>query len=215
MACGRCGSATPACRHPVSTSRNLMRSRVGPWPLTMSTVSSPRGAGSDRTSTSARSRCSRACRGSPAASTSPAAPPSPSTGSTAGSSTSSSALRRAGNPYELSPGQLVAETLVTSGTMTNRVDRLAARGFVERRARPQRPARRHRAAHAARAWPWSMPPWPTSSRHEHALLAELGSRRARRPRRAAAPAAAPLRARGLTGARPDKRPVTARHPTSA
>jgi DNA-binding MarR family transcriptional regulator len=44
-----------------------------------------------------------------------------------------SALRRAGDPYELSPGQLVAETLVTSGTMTNRVDRLAARGFVERR----------------------------------------------------------------------------------
>ena len=43
-----------------------------------------------------------------------------------------SALRRAGVPYELSPGQLVAETLVTSGTMTNRVDRLTARGFVER-----------------------------------------------------------------------------------
>ena len=47
-----------------------------------------------------------------------------------------SALRRAGTPYELSPGQLVAETLVTSGTMTNRVDRLAARGFVERRPDP-------------------------------------------------------------------------------
>jgi len=43
-----------------------------------------------------------------------------------------SALRRAGAPYELSPGQLVAQTLVTSGTMTNRVDRLAARGLVER-----------------------------------------------------------------------------------
>jgi len=43
-----------------------------------------------------------------------------------------SALRRAGAPYELSPGRLLRETLVTSGTMTNRVDRLAARGFVER-----------------------------------------------------------------------------------
>ena len=43
-----------------------------------------------------------------------------------------SALRRAGAPYELSPGQLVAQTLVTSGTMTNRVDRLAARGLVGR-----------------------------------------------------------------------------------
>ena len=47
-----------------------------------------------------------------------------------------SALRRAGTPYELSPGQLVSETLVTSGTMTNRVDRLADRGFVERSPDP-------------------------------------------------------------------------------
>ena len=42
------------------------------------------------------------------------------------------ALRRAGAPYQLSPGQLVAETLVTSGTMTNRIDRLEARGLVRR-----------------------------------------------------------------------------------
>ena len=42
------------------------------------------------------------------------------------------ALRRAGTPYELSPGRLLRETLVTSGTMTNRVDRLSARGLVER-----------------------------------------------------------------------------------
>ncbi len=42
------------------------------------------------------------------------------------------ALRRGGAPYQLSPGQLLRETLVTSGTMTNRVDRLAARGLVER-----------------------------------------------------------------------------------
>ena len=42
------------------------------------------------------------------------------------------ALRRAGDPYELSPGRLLRETLVTSGTMTNRVDRLTARNFVER-----------------------------------------------------------------------------------
>ncbi|MBX9244937.1 MarR family transcriptional regulator [Actinotalea ferrariae] len=43
-----------------------------------------------------------------------------------------SALRRAGEPYQLSPGALVTQTLVTSGTMTNRIDRLAARGLVER-----------------------------------------------------------------------------------
>jgi DNA-binding MarR family transcriptional regulator len=40
------------------------------------------------------------------------------------------ALRRAGEPYRLSPGQLVAQTMVTSGTMTNRIDRLARRGLV-------------------------------------------------------------------------------------
>ncbi|WP_232677432.1 MarR family winged helix-turn-helix transcriptional regulator [Nocardioides sp. R-C-SC26] len=47
------------------------------------------------------------------------------------------ALRRTGEPYELSPGRLLRETLVTSGTMTNRVDRLVARGFVERYPDPE------------------------------------------------------------------------------
>jgi DNA-binding MarR family transcriptional regulator len=42
------------------------------------------------------------------------------------------ALRRSGPPYEVSPGQLTAETLVTSGTMTNRIDRLEARSLVRR-----------------------------------------------------------------------------------
>ena len=47
-----------------------------------------------------------------------------------------SALRRAGTPYELSPGRLLRATLVTSGTMTNRIDRLADRGLVERHPDP-------------------------------------------------------------------------------
>ncbi|HEX2704808.1 MAG TPA: MarR family transcriptional regulator [Candidatus Lustribacter sp.] len=47
-----------------------------------------------------------------------------------------SALRRAGAPYQLSPGALVAQTLVTSGTMTNRVDRLEQRGYVARSPDP-------------------------------------------------------------------------------
>jgi DNA-binding MarR family transcriptional regulator len=42
------------------------------------------------------------------------------------------ALRREGAPYALSPGRLLQVTLVTSGTMTNRIDRLAAKGLVER-----------------------------------------------------------------------------------
>src|SRR5690242_4222137 len=46
------------------------------------------------------------------------------------------ALRRAGKPYQLSPGQLLRETMVTSGTMTNRIDRLTERGFVERSPDP-------------------------------------------------------------------------------
>ncbi len=41
-------------------------------------------------------------------------------------------LRRAGAPYQLSPGQLLTQTLVTSGTMTNRIDRLATKSLVER-----------------------------------------------------------------------------------
>jgi DNA-binding MarR family transcriptional regulator len=43
-----------------------------------------------------------------------------------------SALRRAASPSNLSPGQLMAQTLVTSGTMTNRLDRLEERGLVRR-----------------------------------------------------------------------------------
>ena len=46
------------------------------------------------------------------------------------------ALRRAGEPYELSPTALTAETMVTSGTMTNRIDRLVQRELVERRDAP-------------------------------------------------------------------------------
>ncbi|MBA9003534.1 MULTISPECIES: MarR family winged helix-turn-helix transcriptional regulator [Thermomonospora] len=42
------------------------------------------------------------------------------------------ALRRAGRPYQLSPGRLLRATLVTSGTMTNRIDRLEAAGLVRR-----------------------------------------------------------------------------------
>jgi DNA-binding MarR family transcriptional regulator len=47
-----------------------------------------------------------------------------------------SALRRAGSPYQLSPKALLQQTLVSSGTMTNRIDRLLERGLVERHADP-------------------------------------------------------------------------------
>jgi DNA-binding MarR family transcriptional regulator len=48
-----------------------------------------------------------------------------------------SALRRQGTPYQLSPGALLRATLVTSGTMTNRIDRLEAAGLVRRHNDPQ------------------------------------------------------------------------------
>ena len=46
------------------------------------------------------------------------------------------ALRRAGAPYVLSPGRLAIVTLVSSGTMTNRIDRLSDDGLVLREPDP-------------------------------------------------------------------------------
>lgn len=46
------------------------------------------------------------------------------------------ALRRAGAPYVLSPGRLAVVTLVSSGTMTNRIDRLCDDGLVVREPDP-------------------------------------------------------------------------------
>ena len=46
------------------------------------------------------------------------------------------ALRRAGTPYQLSPGQLMQETMVTSGTMTNRLDHLEELQLITRKPDP-------------------------------------------------------------------------------
>ena len=42
-------------------------------------------------------------------------------------------LRRAGPPYERTPGELNGDLMISSGSTTNRIDRLAARGLVTRR----------------------------------------------------------------------------------
>jgi len=42
-------------------------------------------------------------------------------------------LRRSGSPYQLSPTQLFREMMLTSGAMTNRIDRLEQAGLVSRR----------------------------------------------------------------------------------
>lgn len=46
-------------------------------------------------------------------------------------------LRRSGAPYALSPGALMEATMVTSGSVTNRIDRLEAAGLVARRPNPE------------------------------------------------------------------------------
>jgi len=46
-------------------------------------------------------------------------------------------LRRSGAPYRLSPGELLATTMVTSGTMTNRIDQLEKIGLVARSPNPE------------------------------------------------------------------------------
>ncbi len=46
-------------------------------------------------------------------------------------------LRRSGAPYRLSPGDLMGNTMVTSGTMTHRVDQLVRAGHVERIRNPK------------------------------------------------------------------------------
>lgn len=42
------------------------------------------------------------------------------------------ALRRTGAPYELTAGDLLAALMITSGAVTNRIDRMEARGLVRR-----------------------------------------------------------------------------------
>ncbi len=45
-------------------------------------------------------------------------------------------LRRSGAPYQLSPGDLMKQMMITSGTMTNRVDQLIKAGLVTRVQNP-------------------------------------------------------------------------------
>nr|WP_281374869.1 MarR family transcriptional regulator [Nocardioides soli] len=42
-------------------------------------------------------------------------------------------LRRSGAPYELTPGELATQTMVSSGAVTKRVDRCVEQGWVTRR----------------------------------------------------------------------------------
>jgi DNA-binding MarR family transcriptional regulator len=46
------------------------------------------------------------------------------------------ALRRSGPPYEMTPGELLTDTLVSSGAMTHRIDQMEAAGLVARQPDP-------------------------------------------------------------------------------
>ncbi|TGK32747.1 MarR family transcriptional regulator [Leptospira gomenensis] len=46
------------------------------------------------------------------------------------------ALLRSGKPYKKSPGELLSTLMITSGTMTNRIDRLESLGWVQREPDP-------------------------------------------------------------------------------
>lgn len=45
-------------------------------------------------------------------------------------------LRRSGHPFQLTAGDLLKSMMVTSGAVTNRIDRLEHRSFVRRRKHP-------------------------------------------------------------------------------
>lgn len=45
-------------------------------------------------------------------------------------------LRRSGRPYTLSAGELMVSMMITSGTMTNRIDQLCKAGLVRRKTDP-------------------------------------------------------------------------------
>src|SRR5204862_7772028 len=53
------------------------------------------------------------------------------------------ALRRTGSPYSMTPTELMRSVMLTSGAMTNRIDRLEAKGLVIR----SRDSQDHRSMH--------------------------------------------------------------------
>ena len=83
-------------------------------------------------------------------------------------------LRRNGAPFELTPTELAARTMVTSGAVSKRVDRLAGAGLVERRVSDADARGRHvRLTDRGRALIDQA--YPVHLRNEARLLAGLSS----------------------------------------
>lgn len=88
------------------------------------------------------------------------------------------ALRRAGAPYERAPGELAAHTMVTTGAMTKRIDRLERAALVTRR--PATDDRRGRVVALTDAGLRLIDEAFTAHmRNEHRLLAHLSTEEAR------------------------------------
>lgn len=82
-------------------------------------------------------------------------------------------LRRAGAPYERAAGDLADHTLVTTGGLTKRVDRLEARGLVERRVEAS-DARRRLVRLTTTGLDLIDRAFTAHLANEHRLLRELG-----------------------------------------
>ena len=83
-------------------------------------------------------------------------------------------LRRAGSPYERAAGDLADHTLVTTGGLTKRVDRLVARGLVERRTEAS-DARRRIVRLTTAGIDLIDQAFTAHIENEHRLIAELGA----------------------------------------
>jgi DNA-binding MarR family transcriptional regulator len=84
-------------------------------------------------------------------------------------------LRRNGPPFELTPTELAGRTMVTSGAVSKRVDRLAGAGLVERRVSEADARGRHvRLTDRGRALIDEA--YPVHLRNEARLLAGLSAR---------------------------------------
>lgn len=137
-------------------------------------------------------------------------------------------LRRSGKPYELRPTDLLAESLLTSGAITNRIDKVEALGLVERRPDPRdrrgaiirltptgkRLADRAIADHVGGVEGLLDPLSSAEQRQLAALLAKLlaaTEQRAEAARTRPRPAAKPLPRAAHRSARvdhPDRKPIT-------
>lgn len=82
-------------------------------------------------------------------------------------------LRRAGAPYERAAGELAGHTMVTTGGLTKRVDRLVERGLVERGASAD-DARRRLVRLTTAGFELIDRAFTAHMANEHRLLAQLG-----------------------------------------